>query len=214
MVMFWIWLCALIYHDSAPGRGCERKEYIFQGNTMPVSFISFQAFRHWLFTWSVETVTKVLMTFSAPLLSPAWDWGRGNPPVTLILHFYSLAAPIKEGRRREVHMPLRWSHWLVDLLKCAVYMPVLNVLTLRGTVEQLASAVPERLTRGSRAHSVSCWQSPELTCITYFTLITTYKPIKLAVCGWKCESVGWLSWGRGVNGREAHMNKVFQRKSY
>lgn len=75
---------------------------------------------------------------------------------------YSLAGPIKrrEKRGREALIPLRWSRWLVDLFKCAVYMSVLNVLTSRGTVEQLATAVPERLTRGSRAHSVSCWQIP------------------------------------------------------
>lgn len=31
-------------------------EYMFQGNTMPVSFNPYQAFCHWLFTLGVETV--------------------------------------------------------------------------------------------------------------------------------------------------------------
>lgn len=42
--------------------------------------------------------------------------------------------------------------------KCVLYVFVLNVLMLGGTVEQLASAVPQRPAGGSGAHKVSCWQ--------------------------------------------------------
>lgn len=108
-------------------------------------------------------VSRLKMTFSITLLSfSKKQWILEKHPSHWFIFFssYLLAAPAKEGRGGEARIRLRWSHWLVDLLKCAVYMSVLNVLTLRGTVEQLASAVPERLTRGSRAHSVSCWQIP------------------------------------------------------
>lgn len=64
-----------------------------------------------------------------------------------------------EGKKH-IYIIQKKSLLLVDLFKCSVYIPVLNLLMLGGTVEQLALAVPERLRRGGRAHTVSCWQIP------------------------------------------------------
>lgn len=162
---------------------------MFQSETLPVSSLV----SLWPFIVYLKCESEKWKWLSLPLFflqsviykneNTKMDiYDRYPPHQFYITFYYSLATPVKEGRGREALAPLRWSHWLDNLLKCAVYMSVLNVLTLRGTVEQLAPAVPERLTRGSRAHSVSCRQIPtnkgtlgvELICITYITFVNTH----------------------------------------